>query len=151
MRYFFEDKLTYPYLFTLQMRLLLSKLHHLSQLHRFNFTKWWLLATKLNLPFERESLIRTIVFNNKPIRIEAGALGIEQEIRSKAGYRVTYRLTGWTPVDEAGRQAFEAVQRFANSQTVYFAADFDHDRSFHVNDWPEANEQIETWIRAGGY
>ncbi|RME96980.1 MAG: hypothetical protein D6768_20750 [Chloroflexi bacterium] len=148
-RYFFEDEGTYPYLFTLQMRLLLSELNRLSQLYGHSFTKWWLQATKFNLPFGREPLIRTIQFNHRQFQIVAGRPAIDQVVTSAAGYRITFRLTGWSPVGEAGDRAFESLRKIPDCQTVYFAADYDRDRSFHVNCWPAANKHIESWIRAG--
>src|SRR5439155_17114184 len=114
---FFTDEHTYPYLFTLQMRLLIKRLYEFSEQHGAEFTEWWLRAMSFNLPYKLQVLTRTILYQREPIQIEA-TLRFRQAVEVEAEYRTYYTLLAWNPLGIDARTAFEEMQRLPQSRHV---------------------------------
>lgn len=141
---FFTNEHTYPYLFTLQMRLLIKRLHELSEENNAEFTEWWLRANSFNLPYNLQNLTRTILYQGEPIQVEA-RLHFRQAVEVEAGHRACYTLLVWNPLGSTAHKAFEQMQRLPQSSQIFYAADFDTAHDFYVNEWPEVAVEIDGW------
>lgn len=141
---FFSDERTYPYLFTLQMRLLIKRLHQLSTQNNAEFTEWWLRAISFNLPYKLQDLTHTILYQGEPIQVEAG-LRFRRAVEVEARYRACYTLLTWNPLGSCARKAFEQMQHLPQSRQVFYAADYDTAGNFYINEWPEVAVEIDRW------
>jgi len=140
----FWDEDASRYLFTIQMRLLLCKLHKLSKDNDFNFTDWWDGALSFTLDYPKEHLNRIIRYNSHTITIEAETI-LRKEVRLFPGCVIPFKLIMWKPIEED-----ETVEKILNSlgglplsTNIFYADDYEtvnHD--FHVNTWPELQELL---------
>lgn len=143
---FLENRRTYPLLFTLQMRQLVRKIIDLSEQQGGEFQIWWRQATSFYLPYHLSSMARTIMYQGQPIRVEP-SIRSSREAEIGGGYSARYTLVVWNPSGSDAYEAFTRICGSANSRTIFYAADFDSRREFHVNDWPEVRAAFEQWMR----
>jgi hypothetical protein len=136
MKLFFEDPRTYPYLFTRQMGMLIDRLLQLSADEAYPFHDWFYQVLSFSLPYKLRAMPRTIIYRKQPIDITARLRDrIETEVAK--GYPVGYTLSVWSPVGTDARKVFAEIE----DHTIYYAATYDTAHTFHVNDWPEMQEQ----------
>jgi hypothetical protein len=141
--HFLEDERTYPFLFTIQMRMLICRLIEMAEQHGFEFTDWWLRATSFNLPYELKSMTRTLVYGGQRIQVEA-MRRIVREVKVGREYPVRYALSVLDPIGSDARRAFERICGSSESHTIFYAADYDENHDFHVNDWLEVKAVLES-------
>lgn len=141
---FIMDKRTFPFLFTIQMRMLIFKLHELSNKYGYKFYKWWLGIISFNLEYELKYLTRTILYEGRRIQTEVlQRMNVEVEI--SPGYDVLYTLAVWDPIGSDSKKAFNKISALPESREILFAADYDTNKNFHVNSWPEVKDVI-SWL-----
>lgn len=134
LRYFFEYEHTYPHLFTVQFRYLLSQLHTLSTDEDYELQKWWAQIISFNLPYKLRAVPRKIMcqgrtYDFNPINTRSVVVTVE------GGHKVRYILSIFDPDSEEA----EAIRTQIEDHTLYVAADFEDkaQQKFHVNDLPE--------------
>jgi hypothetical protein len=137
---FYSDRNTYSYLFTRQMRLLVKKLCELSDANGYKFTQWWIQSLRFNLPFDLKALKRTIRFaplsGGEAYYIQTRAVILsEVDVELATGKSVKFRLGSWLPFESDARKAFDEIRKGSWSNDIFFASNYDRERSFHVNDW----------------
>jgi hypothetical protein len=138
---FFRDKRTYPYLFTAQMRCLIKRLDELSEQCKLKFTQWWLRAISFDLDYNLDNLTRTLWYQKEKIQTEAMPR-MTAEIEITPGQRVSYMLGIWDPIGSDSRKVFERINLLPDSHDIIYAADYDKNRDFHVNNWQEVRDII---------
>ncbi len=122
----------YPYLFTSQIRYLIRRLITLSEQQNFAFHEWWKLATSFSLPFEDEPLARLMWYQGQTIQV-AVAPQMHRVIDVSQEYPVGYTLVAWQPLGSEAQQAFTAIQHQKDSHLLFYAADYDMNKDFHIN------------------
>jgi hypothetical protein len=146
---FFND--AHQYLFTVQMRALLTELHRLSEQNgATHFERWWEQTVAFQLPWASEDLRREIKYwgvipieerteeNYEVIRAWA-AIRYDVQIDSLCGQPVDYWLGIWETPPGSGDSAISVAELSGyvdDNSEVFFAADFDVNHDFHVNSWP---------------
>jgi transcriptional regulator with XRE-family HTH domain len=142
---FFQDVCCY--LFTPQVRVLLSALHRMSKQNQLGFGRMWNSAATLTSFLKQEdALYRAIVYKGR--KIEAIARQRWEWIvypSSNTTRPVLYWMGVWEPNDAAAKEAFAEIREQPNSSTIYYAATYEREarqrndqvRRFHVNHWPE--------------
>lgn len=132
---------SYPLLFTLQMRRLISRLIALSQQNGHEFQHWWMAATAFNLPFDLKSLKRTQLYQGRqPIRVEP--VRRPYPARLPGGEAVRFDLTVIAPCDAEAERVMASLRRSGRAAELYFTADYDRDGTFHANGWPEVQRGL---------
>jgi transcriptional regulator with XRE-family HTH domain len=139
-----SDEHTYPYLFTLQMRVLLQRLHELSEQQGLEFSVWWLHAISFNLPYKLQVQTRTLIYHGEPIQVEVTSR-LRQAVELEEGYIVPYTLVVWNPIGSDAQRAFDDIRSGVESKQIFFAADYDTKHDFYVNEWPRVADEIEQW------
>lgn len=144
---FFVAEHTRQFFFTWQMRSLLFRLHQLSEAHGTNFTDWWSRATKFDLPFDPPALRRTIRFQgdkNKLIKTQALPKQY-REVKLGQGIEIPFSLMVWDLEhgDEGAREAFEEMRETEECRKIHYAADYDGNDDFHINNWPEVKTRLK--------
>ena len=139
-----------PHLFTVQMRALLAALHRLSADNGVtHFDRWWDQTVTFQLPWAFEDLRREIRYwgalpgaqrteeNYEILRIWA-AERHDVSVESICGTPMRYWLGIWNtpPNGETPGTSVSALTGYADNQQIFFAADYDTARCFHVNTWP---------------
>lgn len=138
---FIMDKRTYPLLFTIQMRMLILKLHELSKKYDNKFTKYWLGIIGFNLEYELKYFTRTILYDGQRIQTEVFQRS-HVEVEVAPGCDVQYTLAVWDPIGSDAKQTFEKLSKLHESHEILYAADYDTKNDFHVNNWPEVKDAI---------
>jgi transcriptional regulator with XRE-family HTH domain len=133
---FYLDNRTYPYLFTAQMRCLIKRLDELSEKYKLKFTKWWLQAISFDLDYDLDKLTRTLIYQKERIQTEAYQR-MKVEVEVTPGQWVYYMLGIWDPIGSDARKVFEKISHLADSHEIIYAADYDKNHDFHVNNWQE--------------
>lgn len=146
--YFLKHEITYPYLFTWQMRNLIYRLHLLSNQNNYEFTDWWLDSISFTPSYELESTLRTIKYNygkhEEYIQTQA-RINLSLEVELVEDCKVPFALAVWDCFGSSARKAYEHIFKNPASKTIYFAADYDLTGDFHVNQWPNVKRRIEQW------
>jgi hypothetical protein len=143
---FFENEYTFPYLFTVQMRRLCCQLLELADKHHYDLTRWWRQITAFLLPFNLQTSARTL-------SIDRGLTRIEPRVSSSCivefhpGFPVRYRLVTWYQLHANGESV--STPHLHQPQKVFFAADYDVEKSFHVNTWSEVAAEVDEWFIYG--
>jgi len=142
MRTIFRDDQTCRYLFTWQQRMLLYKVHQLSTASGLLFSQWWRRAIRLQLHYYDLAPTRTLAVGDQHIPAQADP-GKVVPVEIAKGCVVRYIVGTWRPIrNEASEKVFAGLMAATNSRTLYFAAEYDEQRSFHVNTWPEVTRVI---------
>jgi len=134
--FFFEHEFTQQHLFTLQMRRLLERLVALSKEHQYELHKWWRQLISFMLPFNTQSVPRTVTINGATLLANPRIT----EVRSVAhatGHVSHYALVVWEVICSSDGGMGMSHTGTPTPQPVYFAADYDKSRTFHVNTWPD--------------
>lgn len=132
--FFFRS--TAPYLFTPQMRALLHRLHQLSAQSGLRFSEWWYSATSFSLHYNLNELTRIIHYEGQRLQV-ASSVPEVHPVQINPDYTLPYLYGEWIPLDEMTRKLFSNLRGRAHPREVYFAADADAERAFHVNNWHE--------------
>lgn len=144
---FLEDERTYPLLFTLQMRKLVERTIAMSEAHGCEFHRWWRQATAFYLPYSLSSLERGIRYQDRPIQV-APRIHTTRSVALGGEYYARYALAVWDPIGNDAHEVFDALRAYEDSARIIYAADYDRDRAFHVNDWPEVRGELDAWMQA---
>lgn len=144
---FLEDERTYPLLFTLQMRKLIERTITMSEAQGCEFQHWWKQASAFYLPYSLTSLERGIRYQGRPIQVEPWIQSV-RSVHVSGEHHVRYALAIWNPIGKDAREAFDDMRASGESGRVIYAADYDRERQFHVNDWPEVRAELDPWIAA---
>jgi hypothetical protein len=141
---FVRDAVVHRYLFTYQMRELIRSLMDLSTDNEFDFYRYWNEAICCLTPPIR-STARAIDYGEKRIQTK---IRVEERIAVQVGRRhfADFSLFLWEPETNEEKKAFADITSRARREhrdRVFFAADFDKKRNFHVNTWPSVREHIE--------
>ena len=142
-----------PFLFTIQVRRLLDALHHLSKSSEYEFSKYWNGATTFSSRYPDDPRRRILRFNDATYTDQPIHVMSEYEMDIVAtdnrGHAATFMLGFWHP-NEPRSQTQEILQHIwkkPGANEVFFAADYDVKRNFHVNSWPEVQEHLMSgWI-----
>lgn len=137
---FFMDENVQRFFFTYQMRTLLHRIFELSEENDFKFAKWWSKSVTLDLDFKLNSLSRIHRFGKRTIITDAGPK-YEANVPITQDHTAKYRLIVWDPMSEEAKEVFDHLRTFPDSHTIFFAADYDKNHDFHINNWPE----IKRW------
>lgn len=140
---FFMDESVQRFLFTYQMRMLLHRIVQLSEKNNYKFTKLWSNSVTLDLDYELTSLSRTHWFEDQPILTDTRPR-FQANVNVTPYHKATYTLVGWDPLGKEAEKVFEFLRAQPGSQDIFFAAEYDKNRDFHVNNWPE----IQDWWAA---
>lgn len=129
MVYFYQHELVQRHLFTLQTRNLLHRLFAASVEHDYDIHKWADQLLAFALPFDAGAVPQVVSLNGvtimtNPTIVQTAAVTVN------GGQQVHYALSVWET------QGPVSLVRRARPQPIYFAADFDRERTFHVNRWP---------------
>lgn len=137
-------KLTSPYLFTIQMRSLLCRLHQMSDENSYEFTRSWQSAYTFNLPYRRDPRSRKLLYNEQVLNV-ISEYDPEEPVNFSKGIEIPFMLGFWKPVEPESRTQLilEEIWASPNGSNVFFAADYDHDKTFHANSWPNVVAEIE--------
>ncbi len=143
--FFFEYPTTYPFLFTIQTRTFIDRLMTLSETEQHEIHKWWPHLTAFTLPHNTPSVPRQVTINGSSIfttpRIERS---IAAAVSGSAGDdRVRYTLVTWELLGTSNEEFMQSISAHT-AQKVYFAHDYDTQRDFHINTWPEVNRQLQS-------
>lgn len=137
-----------PQLFTLQQRALVHRLMQESDHNDLDFTEWWLQAAAFNISYKKEYLHRQIKFEHpsigKKILNAVGKQTVGRSVAITPDHTVDFWLGIWYGNTEESDQLIANLPEQngawggrVTNQSVYFAADYDYNRSFHVNTWAE--------------
>lgn len=137
---------THPFLFTFQMRALIRRLHTLSVQNQYKFTPWWLNATSFTTPFNLEYMSRTIQSFQGRL-IETILNDQTKQVEIPLGGTLPFTLGRWEPKSRREREIFNQLAKFQGD--IYFATDYDTERNFHVNNWPDVEAEVEQWLNQG--
>jgi hypothetical protein len=126
------------------MQALVCRLLQLSMQEKSIFHTWWGEVTSFKLPFHYRATVppRTMLYRGQAgqeIRV-VPVLTAQQEVQVQ-GRTVRYRLVTLRARGQDARRAFAEVLHTPGSDAVYFAANYDIRHDFHVNDWPEVQQQ----------
>lgn len=135
------------YLFTWQVRILIYRLYTLAHRDGLDFEYIWSAAATSTLEYQLSHYTRTL---RRPgtydqlFRVQSSEpMSINPEVVYKSKYWTGYTLVVWNPIDEAAKEFFSEIQRDAYSREILFAADYDCERTFHVNSWPEVSGVLD--------
>lgn len=142
---FLQDEVVHRYLFTVQMRTLISSLIDLSREHAFPFYRPWYQATSFLSPNVGQTA-RTIEYKGERIQTK---IRMQERLLVPVipEHSVHYSLIVWEPDSKEAYEAFADITQRAHRQQrdqVYFAADYDRNNNFHINTWPEVAATIES-------
>lgn len=143
--FFFQSPHTLPLLFSPQMRYLLQELCNISRQHNHKFHRWMLGIISLTAPLEtvEESMLpRTIRYQGKKIQLYPRIVRrVEVALEKGPGH---FSLATWDTDDNDtdANEVFEDIRRSPGSDKIYYAAEYDQNREFHVNDWPDVATDI---------
>ena len=143
--FFLETPTTYPYLFTYPTRAFLSRLNALSEAEEADIHRWWPFLTSFTLPHNTPAVPRTVTVNgsafytnpsiDKSIVVPASSGDGAQNVR--------YMLVTWNVI-WTSNEAVRASLETPGAQEIYYAHDYDTQRDFHVNTWPQVAEYLRT-------
>jgi len=134
--FFFEHEFVQLHLFTLQMRRLIGRLLELSVKHQYELHKWWEQLISFRLPYNTESVPRTVTINDTTILTRPKITEV-RSITHASGYVSNYSLVVWEVTSFSDSSMGKGKSGVKTPQPVYFAADYDRDREFHVNTWSD--------------
>jgi len=142
--FFYESRNTYPYLFTLQMRVFMHALLTLSQEHAGDIHLWWHQLTTFSLPYHTFSIPREVQINDSTI------FATPQPVKSIAvqmpgsHHPVRYTLVAWDILGTSNPDLLDSLHS-RSPQRVFYAHEFDPQRRFHINRWPAVQQLLEAW------
>ena len=139
--HFFWNEFTRPLLFTWQLRALLYRLHELSKDDEMKFTRLWTGATSFSLEYELRSLTRSIKYLGGEIQTTITEFAT-QDIKFEEGPTLPLTLVVWHPKYVDAEEAFAQIRQSPDYSTIFYAADFDENKDFHVNTWPEVKDEV---------
>ncbi len=134
--YFYQHEFVQRHLFTLQVRHLLHRLFAESAKEDYEIHKWSDQLLAFALPFSMEAGPRVVTFNGTPV-VTTPAIAQVAAARVQGGRQVHYALCVWETYAPA------SMTQQATPQPLYFAADYDRERTFHVNRWPGVTQSLE--------
>ncbi len=137
---FFMDEAIHPFFFSRQMRMLLHRIFLLSEKNHYKFAKFWSNSVTFNLDFESNSLSRAHWFEGHLIHSDA-SLRMQTRVELLPENEAIYSLIVWDPVGKETEEAFEIIKHGPYSREVFFADDYDRNKDFHINTWPE----VQNW------
>lgn len=149
-------KSTTPYLFTIQMRSLLSKLHQMSSENSYEFSRSWQSACTFNLPYVSDPRSRKLVYKKTKADVtseddEDTKIHVTSEydapirVKFSSDNTISFMLGQWKPVEPESRtqRILEEIWKSPTGSKVFFAADYDRQKTFHANYWPSVISVIE--------
>ncbi len=137
-------KSTTPYLFTIQMRSLLCRLHQISDENSYEFTRSWQSAYTFNLPYKSDPRSRKLLYQGNMVNV-ISEYDDPHIVQFSGDNTVPFMLGFWKPVelDSPTQRILEKIWKSPNGSKVFFAADYDRDKSFHANFWPSVTIELE--------
>lgn len=130
---FFEDSRVGPHLFGAPMRRLLARLRQSAEVEDYHaFGRAWYQVTAMIVPAIAPELMRIITYRGQslPFRL---TIANQAVVRMPGGYTTTYALALWEPDSSQSSDVLSQLR----DPTIYYAADHDPARQFHLNDWPD--------------
>jgi hypothetical protein len=124
------------------MRALLRELHQLSYLNGLHFSKWWYSASSFTLYFEQHE--SACILRHGARYLHASIMANECHwVHVAATMSVPYFFGSWQPLGAETQIVFENLNGLAAPGEVFFAAEYDANRTFHVNYWPEVAREVQ--------
>lgn len=137
-----------PYLFTIQVRSLVDALHTLSQSSEYEFSKYWHSATTFSSRYPddpRRRILRYTDATNIDTRLHVVS-EYEMDIiaMDNSGHEATFMLGFWHPNEPVSQtqRLLEHIWNKPGANEVFFATDYDLNKNFHVNTWPEVQGRL---------
>ena len=143
--YFFQHINTQRFLFTLPMRQLLHRLFTLSIEHDYEIHRWWSQLFSFTLPYNTTSIPRSVKVNGVMLYTNP-SIAHSVAIELDTGERINYALVVWETI-KATNPAFAQLSTKTLPQRVFYAADYDHHCTFHVNTWPNVLPHLKQLAR----
>ena len=116
----------------------------MSSENSYEFSRSWQSACTFNLPYKSDPRSRKLLYEKSTLNV-ISEYDDPIMVKFSSDNTIPFMLGQWKPVEPESRtqRILEEIWNSPTGSKVFFAADYDREKTFHANFWPSVVSVIE--------